>query len=119
MRLLTFLVTFNLQKMKKEELYRELKTKHPEWSDLQIWTQVSIMMQDDVISQLGPNANPTVEIMRVVLEKAKIWLFDVLPDIFAKVVGFFNELIDSLPEWAKNGIMYALKLATHYFARNL
>lgn len=108
--------------MTKEELFKDLKAKHPDWSDEQIWTQVSIMISagapDGPISRGGADVNPTEEIIRIVLEKAKEWLFEVLPDIFMKVADFFTELIDSLPDWAKNGLSYAFRLIARYFGND-
>ena len=105
--------------MSKEELFRDLKAKHPDWSDEQIWTQVSIMLSGaETVSAGGSNVNPTEEIIRIVLEKAKEWLFEVLPDIFMKVADFFTELIDSLPDWAKNGLSYAFRLIARYFGND-
>ena len=30
--------------MDKEQLFKDLKEKHPDWSDEQIWTNVSVML---------------------------------------------------------------------------
>ncbi len=105
--------------MSKDDLFRELKAKHPDWSDEQIWTQVSIMISGaDAVTSGGPDVNPTEEIIRIVLEKAKEWLFEVLPDVFMKVADFFTELIDSLPDWAKNGLKFAFKLIARHFGND-
>lgn len=102
--------------MDKEQLFKDLKEKHPDWSDEQIWTNVSVMLAgEDAVIIAGPNPAPSEDLLRTVLEKAKEWLLETLPDIFAKVADFFTELIDSLPEWAKQGIRYAFKLIVNYF----
>ena len=102
--------------MNKELLFKELKEKHPDWSDEQIWTNISVMLSSgDAITASGPNTTFSEDLLRTVLEKAKEWLLETLPDIFMKVADFFNELIDTLPDWAKQGIKYAFKLIVKYF----
>ena len=102
--------------MEKEQLFKELKGKHPDWSDEQIWTTVSVMLSgSEVITTTGPDSTFTEDLFRTVLDKARQWLLETLPEIFEKVADFFTELIDSLPDWAKQGIKYAFKLIVNYF----
>ena len=102
--------------MTKEEAYEEVSRMYPGMSEDGKWTQVSVMLNGaDVISKQGPNVSPTEDLLRLVLEKAKEWLFEVLPDVFMRVVDFINDLMDSLPEWAKKGIQYAIKVIINYF----
>lgn len=105
--------------MNKEELFNELKTQHPEWSDDQIWTHVSVMIPaGDVISEYGPNPPAIEQILGVILEKAKLWLLETLPDVFSRVASFFDEMISSLPDWAKKGIGYVFKMIVSYYTGN-
>ena len=101
--------------MNKEQLFAQLKEQHPEWSDEQIWTQVSVMLSaDEAISQ-NPHAQPTdVDFIRVILYKAQEWLQDNLPEIFDRVADFLNLLISRLPDWAKNGIQFVGILIAKY-----
>lgn len=105
--------------MNKEQLFKELKGKHPDWSDEQIWTNVSVMLSSsETITTSGPDVAYSEDLLRTVLEKAKEWLLETLPEIFAKVADFFNELLESLPNWAKQGIKYAFKFIVNYFSGN-
>lgn len=105
--------------MDKQQLFNELKEKHPDWSDEQIWTTISVMLSsEDAITASGPGTTYSEDLLRTVLEKAKEWLLETLPDIFVKVADFFNDLLDSLPDWAKQGIKYAFKLIVNYFNGN-
>lgn len=41
--------------MDKQQLFNELKEKHPDWSDEQIWTTISVMLSsEDAITASGP-----------------------------------------------------------------
>lgn len=106
--------------MTKEELFDQVKAENPSMTDEQIWTLVSIRSNAaEVITEGGPDIKPTEELLRLVLEKAKNWLLEVLPDIFFKVVDFFNDLFDRLPDWAKgivkNGMTYFFRMVNNYF----
>lgn len=90
--------------MDEELIFNELQKMHPDWSDKQIWAAVSIMLSsDDVISASGPNVTYSEDLFRTVLEKAKRWLSETLPDIYAEVADYFNELIDNPSDCAKQG----------------
>ena len=88
--------------------FDEIKAKHPEWSEEQIWTAVSLDMQaDNVITQKGKDIDSNdLDIIKEILKGAKIWLEEVLPDIFRKVEQFFNQLLASIKEWAEKGLKY-------------
>lgn len=102
--------------MTKEDLFQQIKALHPDWSDDQIWTNVSVQMNaQDVISAAGADVSPTVELLRIILEKAQEWLMEVLPEIFERVAEFFIELISTLPDWAQKGIQYVFELIRTYF----
>ena len=102
--------------MTKEDFFQQIKTLHPDWSDDQIWTNVSVQMNaQDVISAAGTDVSPTVELIRIILEKAQKWLMEVLPEIFERVAEFFVELLSTLPDWAQRGIQYIFELIRTYF----
>lgn len=102
--------------MTKEDFFQQIKTLHPDWSDDQIWTNVSVQMNaQDVISAAGTDVSPTVELIRIILEKAQKWLMEVLPEIFERVAEFFVELLSTLPDWAQRGIQYIFELIKTYF----
>lgn len=96
--------------MTKEELYEQVKRTNPTWTDEQIWSQVSVMLSaEEAISKEGPDCVMTQDLLRVILEKAKDWLFNVLPEVFEKVYKYIDNLIYNLPDWAKEGIKYIFK----------
>jgi hypothetical protein len=96
--------------------FDEFKSKHPEWSDEQIWTAVSIDMQSDTtIEEKGKDVNPNdPDILKQILIGAKKWLQDVLPVIFEKIKAFFEDLISSFEKWVKKGIDYILEAIGHW-----
>lgn len=103
--------------MSKDELFKKLKSEHNDWSDEQIWTQVSVMLSaEDTITKQGPNVSLSEDLLRLILEKAKDWLRNKLPEIFEKVVNFFDDLIDRLPQWAKKGLSFVFKVIIRYFS---
>lgn len=103
--------------MNKNKLFKQVKSEHGDWSDEQIWTQVSVMINSaDVISGQGPNVSLTQNLLRTILVKAKEWMRNTLPTIFGKVVGFFDELLEQLPQWAKKGLSFVFKMAVRYFS---
>ena len=104
--------------MTDEELYAELKRINPTWTDEQIWTQISIMKSTGEHLNDHPACEVSEDVLKIILEKAKDWLFNKLPDIFEQVYTFFDDLIESLPDWAKQGIKYAIKLIGQYYRQN-
>lgn len=93
------------------ERYNRIKAEHPDWSEEQIWTAVSVEMNSaNVINEAGPNIDPNnPDIIKSVLEGAKIWLKEVLPNIFVKVASFFDSLILNVGEWCQKGLSYIVK----------
>ena len=101
--------------MTKEELYEQVKRTNPTWTDEQIWSQVSVMISsEEAISSEGPNCVMSQDLLRIILEKAKDWLFNVLPEIFEKVYTYIDNLISNLPDWAKDGLKYIFKFIGQY-----
>ena len=75
-----------------EERMRMLKEKHPQWSDEQIKSAIAIELSaGNVVDKAGKDASPEdPDIVRAVLEGAKEWLHEVLPEVFVKVAAFFD-----------------------------
>lgn len=90
--------------------YDYYKAKHPEWSEEQIWTAVSLDMESDkVIDEKGTDVDPNdPDMIKEVLDGARRWLSEVLPDIFAKVVKFFDTLLTTIGEWVQKGLSYVV-----------
>lgn len=95
--------------MDKDILFKEIKTVHPNWTDEQVWTQVSIRINaEDVISET-PYASPNdVDLIKTIMLRAKDWLVNKLPDIALKVAGIIQSFIDDLPNWAQTLIRKGL-----------
>ena len=64
--------------------YDEYKAKHPDWSDEQIWTAISLDMEADVvIENKGKDVDPDdPDVIKEILVGARNWLSEVLPQIF-------------------------------------
>ncbi|MBD5365029.1 MAG: hypothetical protein HDR79_08815 [Bacteroides sp.] len=83
------------------ETYNRIKAEHPNWSEEQIWTAVSLDMEaDNVITQKGADIDRNdPEILTQIIKRAKEWLSEVLPKIFEKVKVLFSQLLDQLKTW--------------------
>ena len=88
--------------MENNKRYNYYKELHPEWSEEQIWTAVSIDMQAaNTIKKGGEDIDINdEEIIRLIISSAKEWLEEVLPAIYKKVAAFFQKALD----WIKQGI---------------
>lgn len=93
-----------------EEKYRYFKDLHPDWSHEQIMAAVSISMSaGNEISKAGPDISPNEpELVRSILQNARDWLKDVLPDVFKKVSEFFDILINNVGSLIGKGLTYII-----------
>lgn len=103
----------------ESEKYNQIKAKHPEWSDDQIWTAISLDMQTDtVISEKGEDVDPNdPDVISSILSGARTWLKEVLPNIFAKVSQFFDKLITTIGEWVQKGLTYVVDAISYLLNR--
>lgn len=99
--------------------YDYYKSKHPEWSDEQIWTAVSLDMESNkVIDEKGADIDPNdPDIIKEVLDGARKWLSEVLPVIFAKVSQFFDKLLSTIGEWVSKGLTYVVEAIAYLLNR--
>ena len=99
--------------------YDYYKAKHPEWSDEQIWTAVSLDMESDkVIDEKGAYVDPNdPDMIKEVLDGARRWLSEVLPDVFAKVAKFFDTLLTTIGEWVQKGLSYVVEAIAYLLNR--
>lgn len=90
--------------------FNEIKAKHPDWSDEQIWTALSLNMEaDNVIENAGDDIDPNdPDIIKEIIVGAQNWLKEVLPNIFAKVAKFFERMISTIGEWVQKGLSYVV-----------
>ena len=98
--------------------YNELKAKHPEWSDEQIWTAISLDMEaDKTIEIKGEDVDPDdPDIIKSILVGAQNWLKEVLPQVFEKVAKFFERMIETISTWVKKGLAYVKDLIEEWFS---
>jgi len=91
--------------MTKEELYTEIRESHPDWSEEQVWTQVSVRLSGEkTISELPKdtsinNSEIKNEIIRTIFERAGYWLEQYLPIIWEKVKGWFSGVLTNIIDW--------------------
>ncbi len=92
--------------------YEEYKAKHPDWSDEQIWTAISLDMEADVvIENKGNDVDPDdPDVIKEILVGARNWLSEVLPQIFERVKNFFDKIINTLGSWVQKGLQYVVDL---------
>ena len=98
------------------EKYNAMKAKHPEWSDEQIWTAISLDMQANAtIEEKGGDINPNdPDIMTTIIKAALKWIEVALPIIFERVKQFFEKLLDNLPVWIQKGWDYVTVLISKW-----
>lgn len=88
--------------MTKEDLYQEIREAHPEWSDEQVWTQVSIRLSGEQTISLNPDMTVNDnEVVRTIIEMADQWVRDNLPYIWEKVKDWFTNILNNLIDWFK------------------
>ena len=99
------------------KMYNEIKAKHPDWSDEQIWTAISLDMEaDNVIENKGADVDPNdPDIIKEIILGARQWLSEVLPQIFEKVAKFFDKLITTIGTWVQKGLTYVIDLIDTLF----
>lgn len=99
--------------------YEEFKAKHPEWTDEQIWTAISLDMQSNkVIEEKGENVDPNdPDFIQEVINGARRWLCEVLPAIFEKVSKIFDKLLSTIGEWVSKGLSYVIDAIAYLLNR--
>ena len=106
----------NKEKNGTESYIQEFKAKHPEWSDEQIWTAVSLDMQTDVvINEKGDDISiDDPDIIEGIIRGAMEWLDEALPVIFEKVRNFFTNLLQNLSGWIRKGLDYVMEYISNF-----
>ncbi|MBR5778162.1 MAG: hypothetical protein IKY22_06870 [Bacteroidales bacterium] len=96
----------------KNERYDFYKRNHPEWSDEQIWTAISLDMQaENVVEKGGEDIDlEQPDVVEKILVGARNWLSTALPQIFQKVKDLFNNLINTIASWVQKGLSYVVDL---------
>lgn len=99
------------------EEFNRLKELHPDWSDEQIWTAVSLNMNaDKVIDAAGEDIDPNdPDVIETIIRGAMEWLDAVLPAIFEKVRNFFNNILSNFGQWVKKGLQYLFDIISESY----
>jgi len=93
--------------------FEKMKSLHPNWSDEQIWTAISLDMEANNAIDLNPDIkSDDPEILKLIIEGAKKWLEAVLPIVFEKVKEFFNDALQHIGEWIDKGIKTLMEWVT-------
>lgn len=88
--------------MTQDELFNVIKKDHPEWSDEQVWTQVSVHISGEKVISQNPNNNENDSlIVRSIIEMANNWLRDNLPYIWEKAKDWFAGILNRIIDWFK------------------
>lgn len=92
-------------------IYNQIKKDHPDWSEEQIWSAVSINMQaDTVIETAGKNVDPNdPDLVEQIIRGAEAWLEEVLPLVFEKVEELFKNLLCHIGDWIRKGLDYVMR----------
>lgn len=102
--------------MNKDELFKVVKEAHPDWTEEQIWAQVSVMIgADEAVSRTNPDNTPLDTIIEIAINKAERWLRENLPHIFAKIADFFVELWNRMPDIIQRGLDYIWRVIEDIF----
>lgn len=107
--------------MKNHPKYKFYKELHPDWSDDQIKTAISIdMSAENEVNRRGKDINPDdPDLIRDILEGARTWLAEVLPQVFERVRSFFDNIISTLTTWVQNGLKYVVDLIGKILGKDL
>ena len=99
--------------------FNECKIKHPDWTDEQIWTSISLELETDaVIENKGEDVDPDdPDIIKEIIIGARNWLEEVLPNIFAKVSHFFESLLSTIGDWVTKGLTYVVDAIAYLLGR--
>ena len=102
--------------MEQNLIYQKIKAKHPEWSNEQIWTAVSLDMQADaVINEKGDDISRNdPDIIEGIIKGAMEWLDEVLPAIFEKVINLFSNLLQNLSGCIRKGLDYVMEYISNF-----
>lgn len=106
--------------MNNNKRYNHYKSLHPEWSDDQIWAAISVEMEaENVLDRKGPDMQVNdPDVITEILNGAKKWLQEVLPNVFEKVAVFFDRLISTVGEWIQKGLSFIVESIAKLLGRN-
>lgn len=98
------------------EKFDIIKEKHPNWTDEQIWSAVSLDMEADRVIEEKGEINPDdPDIIEEIIRGAMEWLDDALPMIMEKVRDLFNALLQNIGNWLRKGMEYLMDFIGNWF----
>lgn len=98
------------------ERYNNIKELHPDWSEEQIQVACSLGMEVDKTIEENKDIDPDdPDVVKRIIEGARDWLREALPEIFAQVSSFFDYLLNTFGEWVKKGLSYLLDAAEYLY----
>lgn len=102
--------------MDENARYKYYKENHPDWSEEQIWTAISIDMKvKDTVQNKGEDVDINDEsIIKAILEGAREWLNVVLPEIYVKVKKFFDEILKNIGRWILKGLNHIIDIIDEF-----
>lgn len=93
-------------------IYNRIKSDHPDWSEEQLLSAVSLSMQSEaVIEKAGADVDiNSPDIIEQIIRGAEAWLEEVLPLVFEKVEQLFRNLLNHIGDWIRKGFDYVMRL---------
>ena len=89
---------------------------HPDWSEDKIDLKSAMDMQADILAdEGGQNFSFGDEIMRMLIDRTKIWIEQNLPELFIRLRNAFEYLLDTLTEWIQRGIDWVIDNLPEFF----
>lgn len=77
------------------------------------------MEAENVLDRKGPDMQVNdPDVITEILNGAKKWLQEVLPNVFAKVAVFFDRLISTVGEWIQKGLSFIVESIAKLLGRN-
>lgn len=88
---------------------------HPEWSEDQVSVKSAMDIQADNLISENPKEGITDEVVRILVERSKLWIERHLPEIYERVQVAFQYILDNIGTWISKGIEYLSELITEFF----
>lgn len=102
--------------MEHQERYDIYKEQHPDWSDEQIWTAISLDMETKkAVLEGGKDVDVhSREFVDKIIRKAMDWLDQVMPIVYEKVQRFLTKALECIGYWISKGWDYLVETWTTY-----
>ena len=111
---------------KEEEFNQHIEKFSKEVEDIKIKKQKlekqekEIEKRENEVNRRGKDIDPDdPDLIRDILEGARTWLEEVLPQVFERVKTFFDNIISTLTTWVQNGLKYVVELIGKILGKDL